>query len=265
MKDTGKPTLPPNAYVPSLICQDQRVTKTDLRVFIALCAHRNKGTGRCFPAVERIAEETGIDKRHVRRSRNRLRKLGYISWEQKFTENGKTLSCEYTIAGMEEEQGVKEGGLNLLLPGGETCPSSRGGISPPNIEGNIEEEHSVKEHTASFGNDAVKGIQKNGKRSSGGLTRIAETNPQGAAAIIERRMKERAPTEGELAGIETAMDAALDAVDEMEPGQIGHVARVYEESLEKAALVDWCHLAEPRPEWDDYWAERQARGITEGE
>ena len=59
MAGKKKANLPYLAVVPSGAVTDARLSKTDWRVLVALCARLNRKTGLCNPSVERIASDTG--------------------------------------------------------------------------------------------------------------------------------------------------------------------------------------------------------------
>ena len=99
-----KVPLPPLATIPSRAVADSRLSKTDWRVLVSLCARRNKTTRLCNPSVARIADDISVDPRHVRRSRERLRKYGYINWTREGS--GRRSTCRYEIFGLLPEDGA---------------------------------------------------------------------------------------------------------------------------------------------------------------
>lgn len=60
-------------------------------VYLVIKAHTNFSTGRAFPALETLAEKSGISESQVKRSITKLEKLGYIGKEKKGRSNIYTL------------------------------------------------------------------------------------------------------------------------------------------------------------------------------
>lgn len=60
-------------------------------VYLVIKAHTNFSTGRAFPALETIAEKSGISESQVKRSITKLEELGYIGKEKKGRSNIYTL------------------------------------------------------------------------------------------------------------------------------------------------------------------------------
>lgn len=54
------------------------ITKTDLLVLLALCAHADYTTNECFPSGERIAEVARLDRKSVYPALQHLAELGFI-------------------------------------------------------------------------------------------------------------------------------------------------------------------------------------------
>src|SRR5438105_4421385 len=54
------------ARVPMRAASDRRLTERALRALIVICGHANK-TGRAWPGLQTIAEESGIDRRSLHR------------------------------------------------------------------------------------------------------------------------------------------------------------------------------------------------------
>lgn len=125
---TKKASLPPFAYVPSRAYADARLSKTDHRVFGALCARRNKKTGACFPSHERISADTGIHLPHVKKALLRLEEFGYIVRYRRVDDNGKDLSNTYDITAF------GEGDESCSPRGDKTCIPEGDGTCSPNIE-----------------------------------------------------------------------------------------------------------------------------------
>jgi hypothetical protein len=141
--------LPPNAWVPSRLCQDGRLSKTDLRVAIALYARRNRKTGLCFPSAATIAADTGVHATHVRASRRRLEKLGWLAIEAR-----------------RNASGANQSHLHHLRGGSETCyprgagSATQGGASPASQtkKRNTETEHSALKQAAPLRGDMIMGL-----------------------------------------------------------------------------------------------------------
>ena len=60
-------------------------------VYLVIKAHTNYATGRAFPAIETIAEKSGISTAQIKRELKTLEALGYISKEKKGRSNHYTL------------------------------------------------------------------------------------------------------------------------------------------------------------------------------
>jgi hypothetical protein len=66
---------------------DPRVEPYDFKVVYLIAQHINEKTGMALLSDETIADETGGSPRSVRRSRNRLRDAGWLSWRRTSTAN----------------------------------------------------------------------------------------------------------------------------------------------------------------------------------
>jgi DNA-binding transcriptional MocR family regulator len=60
-------------------------------VYLVIKAHTNYSTGLSFPAIETIADKSGISERQVKRELMQLEKMGYITKEKKGRSNSYTL------------------------------------------------------------------------------------------------------------------------------------------------------------------------------
>lgn len=213
-----KPALPPLAVIPSRAVSDTRLSKTDWRVLAALCARRNKKTKFCFPSIDTIANDVGIDRRHVKRSRNRLKKLGYIDWNREGV--GPRASCRYLIFGLTDND---LGGAGFDKMGAGSAPSNGGNSRPPNIEGNIEYNNIPYKHRASFD----KAASKNSKNRTSVLRSTVVGNFHKQASILERRIKKTGVSAIILDDLHDLWDAAMDAPD----NEREHVTRVFEDAV----------------------------------
>jgi DNA-binding transcriptional MocR family regulator len=73
-----------------------------VKVYLVVKAHTNFATGRAFPAIETIAEKSGMSTRQVIRCIESLAEMGYITKEKKGRTNLYTLREKIQI---EDEQG----------------------------------------------------------------------------------------------------------------------------------------------------------------
>lgn len=71
-------------------------------VYLVIKAHTNYSTGLSFPAIETIAEKSGISERQVKRELLQLETMGYITKEKKGRSNSYTLREKVEI---KDEQG----------------------------------------------------------------------------------------------------------------------------------------------------------------
>jgi DNA-binding transcriptional MocR family regulator len=71
-------------------------------VYLVIKAHTNYATGLSFPAIETIAEKSGISERQVKRELLQLEEMGYITKEKKGRSNSYTLREKIEI---KDEQG----------------------------------------------------------------------------------------------------------------------------------------------------------------
>lgn len=234
MAGKKKAKIPDWGAVPSQAVADARLGKTDWRVLVALCARRNEKTKLCFPSVERIASDTGIDLANVKKSRTHLKKLGYIDWTREGA--GRLSSCRYEIFGLD---GKKIRGVDSDLMGVKPTPSNGGGINPPNLKGELKNLNIPKKHSASSKDDD----QNNDYQKEEFKTPI---NIHGKVTAIERRIKEYGVTAIDLDELETLMLEAFALGPKDEESKIrGHAQRVYEDAV-FAAPPELYHLL---PDW----------------
>ena len=83
-------------------------------VYLVIKSHTNFATGRAFPALETIAEKSGVSLAQVKRELKTLEKYGYITTEKK---GGRII----TPCAKKSRSGTKRGGLLRLLRG-TICP-----------------------------------------------------------------------------------------------------------------------------------------------
>ena len=91
---------------------------TELKVYCVIRAHRNRVTGKCFPYLGSIAEKTGLNKRHIRRIRNKLKALGILTWTGG---QGRGNKCHYDFP-LETASDVEQARLCAELKRGHPCP-----------------------------------------------------------------------------------------------------------------------------------------------
>lgn len=82
----------PFAIVPVEIAMDDRLTKMQLRVLLAILTFRNKDTNLCHPTREQIGQRCGYTKEVVSRVTTQLVDLG---WLEKTGKGGFSKSSEY--------------------------------------------------------------------------------------------------------------------------------------------------------------------------
>ena len=99
------------------------ISATDKAVARVLLDHRNSKTGRCFPAIAVIMQETSLSRRTVFRSLKRLQDADTISVEPRFDRIGRQTQSDYRI---HPEKALKSGGVTVTRPGchGDT-PSTK--------------------------------------------------------------------------------------------------------------------------------------------
>ena len=76
------------ARIPSRVASAQNLRGDDIRVLIAIAAHADK-SGLCHPSLARIGSLTGIARKNVPRSIDRLKEAGVIRRQRVKTETGR--------------------------------------------------------------------------------------------------------------------------------------------------------------------------------
>lgn len=66
--------------IPVAIVLARYVSAQDLKVYAVIRTHRNSVSGKCFPRLSTIAEESGLSGRRVTTIRNKLKELGVLMW-----------------------------------------------------------------------------------------------------------------------------------------------------------------------------------------
>lgn len=104
-------------YMPADIALDERLTKTHLRVLIALYSFRKKNTDTAWPSRKKLAERCGLLEHKISTATTELVELG---WVRKVGNGGRSRACQYelTIPEMFAET-VPESGT---VPKSETVP-----------------------------------------------------------------------------------------------------------------------------------------------
>jgi hypothetical protein len=69
------------------ICFDRRLKPLDKVVALVIAQHLNAMTATTMLSDRTIADETATSPRSVQRSRNRLRRIGWLTWERTETAN----------------------------------------------------------------------------------------------------------------------------------------------------------------------------------
>lgn len=64
-----------------------KISGSAVKVYLAIKSHTNFATGRSFPSIELIGEETGLSESQTGRCLNELVKLGYVTKEKKGRRN----------------------------------------------------------------------------------------------------------------------------------------------------------------------------------
>jgi DNA-binding MarR family transcriptional regulator len=75
------------ARVPMRAASDRRLTERALRALIVICWHADQ-TGRAWPSLQTIAEESGIDRRSLHRPIVKLVDTGYLRIERRRDQAG---------------------------------------------------------------------------------------------------------------------------------------------------------------------------------
>ena len=98
------------AILPESVLIDQRLTKNDLRVLLALLCHANK-KGYCWPSRSALGVMLNVDDRKVSVITGRLCKYGYLSKIKNYVRpNGQCVTFAYHVKVTEP---VTVGGVNL--------------------------------------------------------------------------------------------------------------------------------------------------------
>ncbi len=120
------------------------LSPSDVRVYSVIASHYNSTTGKTFPSLPKIAEETGLHIQTILKSRKKLRQLGLIKWRLDKTEKN---SCQYELPLMsgsfEEQRKIIENlrsGEKTTLPGiPNNSPGGQVKESPTNKKKELEE------------------------------------------------------------------------------------------------------------------------------
>lgn len=75
----SKPYLEPFAIIPWQVAADSRLTKSDLRVLIALLSFRASDTRPLWATRKQLAQRTRLLETNVTRSTTHLEKLGWVA------------------------------------------------------------------------------------------------------------------------------------------------------------------------------------------
>ena len=85
------------AILPESVLMDQRLTKNDLRVLLALLCHANK-KGYCWPSRSALGVMLNVDDRKVSVITGRLCKYGYLSKIKNYVRpNGQCVTFAYQV------------------------------------------------------------------------------------------------------------------------------------------------------------------------
>ncbi|WP_306473030.1 helix-turn-helix domain-containing protein, partial [Bacillus pseudomycoides] len=79
------------------IVDDERLTHKEMAVYMSLCRHANRETGSCFPSLSTIGKKVKMSKNTVLNALKLLIELGYISKENRSSEDGGHASNIYYI------------------------------------------------------------------------------------------------------------------------------------------------------------------------
>lgn len=82
------------SIVPIDVCADDRLTKMQLRVLIALLSFRNKNTDTCFPKRKALSERCGYTEQTISKI---TKQLVYLGWLQKEGLGGYSSPCTYRV------------------------------------------------------------------------------------------------------------------------------------------------------------------------
>lgn len=108
----------PFTMVENAIIQDERLSKSDVMIYLILCMHADKNGENCYPSIRTIARESRSDKKTVIKSIDELVKIGYLLKEYRSDPgNPKVFTSNlYTIIGGVVEKNTQGGGKEH--PGG---------------------------------------------------------------------------------------------------------------------------------------------------
>ena len=82
------------AIAPIEIALDDRLSKTQIRVLLAILSFRNKNTNLCWPSREQIQERCKLDINRISATTTSLVELG---WLVKVGNGGRSMRCNYEI------------------------------------------------------------------------------------------------------------------------------------------------------------------------
>lgn len=82
------------SIVPIDVCSDDRLTKMQIKVLIALLSFRNKNTDTCFPKRKALSDRCGYTEQTISKVTKQLVDLG---WLQKEGSGGYSSPCRYKI------------------------------------------------------------------------------------------------------------------------------------------------------------------------
>ena len=107
-----------NGYIllPNILIFYGNLSGNDIKVYSTIRAHRNSESEECFPAIDTIADESGLNKKTIFKSRKRLKEKGYIKWVVNKEDKN---SCQYYFP---EEPRL-----------GENLPQGVGGKDTPTV------------------------------------------------------------------------------------------------------------------------------------
>lgn len=81
-------------YLPAAMALDERLSKTHLRVLIALYSFRRKNTATAWPSRDKLAQRCGLAPGKISTATTELARLG---WLHKSGDGGRGRSCEYRL------------------------------------------------------------------------------------------------------------------------------------------------------------------------
>ena len=121
----------PFSIVPVEAAMDDRLSKGELRVLIALLSFRNRTTDLCYPKREAIVKRTGYSVNMVSRMTTKLCGHG---WLEKSGDGGMGKSCKYVIAvpDVHNVAATATGAAVAPLPRAAVAPLPRAAVAPLN-------------------------------------------------------------------------------------------------------------------------------------